>query len=44
MLSQDEQRYEDLRQSLAVYRMVFGHPRQEDLLANLVDLALIDVF
>ncbi len=36
-LSQDEQRYEDLRRSLAVYRMVFGQPRQEDLLAYLVD-------
>lgn len=36
-LSQDEQRYEDLRRSLAAYRMVFGQPRQEDLLAYLVD-------
>ncbi|HSN53776.1 MAG TPA: hypothetical protein VLT32_03850 [Candidatus Sulfomarinibacteraceae bacterium] len=36
-LSQDERRYEDLRHSLAVYRMVFGQPRQEDLLAYLVD-------
>jgi hypothetical protein len=36
-LSQDEQRYEDLQRSLAVYRMVFGQPRQEDLLAHLVD-------
>ena len=36
-LSQDEQRYEDLQRSLAVYRMVFGQPRQEDLLAYLVD-------
>jgi hypothetical protein len=36
-LSQDERRYEDLRRSLAVYRMVFGQPRQEDLLAYLVD-------
>ena len=26
-----------LRRSLAVYRMVFGQPRQEDLLAYLVD-------
>ena len=24
---QDEQRYEDLQRSLAVYRMVFGQPR-----------------
>jgi hypothetical protein len=36
-LSQDEKRYEDLQRSLAVYRMVFGQPRQEDLLAFLVD-------
>ena len=36
-LSQDEQRYGDLQRSLAVYRMVFGQPRQEDLLAYLVD-------
>jgi hypothetical protein len=36
-LSQDEQRYEDLRRSLAAYRMVFGQPRQEDLLAYLID-------
>jgi len=35
-LSQDVQRYEDLQRSLAVYRMVFGQPRQEDLLAYLV--------
>jgi len=36
-LSRDQQRYEDLRRSLAVYRMVFGQPRQEDLLAYLVN-------
>jgi hypothetical protein len=36
-LSQDDQRHEALRRSLAVYRMVFGQPRQEDLLAYLVD-------
>ena len=36
-LSQDEQRNEDLQRSLAVYRMVFGRPRQEDLLAYLVN-------
>jgi hypothetical protein len=36
-LSQGEQRYEDLRRSLAVYRMVLCQPRQEDLLAYLVD-------
>jgi hypothetical protein len=36
-VSQDERRYEVLRRSLAVYRMVFRRPRQEDLLAYLVD-------
>ena len=36
-LIHDEQRYEDLRRSLAVYRMVIGQPRQEDLLTYLVD-------
>jgi hypothetical protein len=36
-LSQDERCCEDLRRSLAVYRMVFGQPRQEDLLAYLAD-------
>ena len=36
-LSQDEQRYGDLQKSLAAYRMVFGQPRQEDLLTYLVD-------
>jgi len=36
-LSRDEQRYEDLRRSLAVYRMVFGQPRQEDLVAYLIE-------
>ncbi|MGH2710302.1 MAG: C-terminal helicase domain-containing protein, partial [Actinomycetota bacterium] len=34
-LSRDRQRLEALRRSLAVYRMVFGQPRQEDLLAYL---------
>ena len=34
-LSRDERRYEDLRRSLAVYRMVFGQPRQDELLAYL---------
>jgi hypothetical protein len=36
-LSRDERRYDDLRRSLAVYRMVFGQPRQEELLAYLED-------
>jgi hypothetical protein len=34
-LSRDARRYEDLRRSLAVYRMVFGQPRQEELMAYL---------
>lgn len=35
-LSKDQIRLEALRKSLAVYRMVFGQPRQDDLLAYLV--------
>lgn len=35
-LSRDAERYEALRKSLAVYRMVFGQPRQEDLVAYLL--------
>jgi hypothetical protein len=35
-LSRDVQRLETLRQSLAVYRMVFGQPRQDDLMAYLL--------
>jgi hypothetical protein len=31
-LSRDQGRFERLRRSLAIYRMVFGQPRQEDLL------------
>ena len=34
-LSRDALRYEQLRRSLALYRMVFGQPRQEELLAYL---------
>jgi Helicase conserved C-terminal domain len=34
-LSRDRDRLEDLRRSLAVYRLVFGQSRQEDLLAFL---------
>lgn len=34
-LSRDVDRLEDLRQSLAVYRLVFGQSRQEDLVAFL---------
>jgi hypothetical protein len=36
-LSREEDRIGDLRRSLAVYRMVFGQPRQEDLLAYLLE-------
>lgn len=36
-LSRDIARLEALRHSLAVYRMVFGQPRQDDLLAYLVE-------
>jgi hypothetical protein len=35
-LSYDSAKMEVLRQSVAVYRMVFGQSRQEDLLAYLV--------
>jgi hypothetical protein len=34
-LSRDQDRLDDLRRSLAVYRLVFGQSRQEDLLAFL---------
>jgi hypothetical protein len=36
-LSREAERIEHLRRSLAVYRMVFGQPRQEDLLQYLLD-------
>jgi hypothetical protein len=36
-LSRDRRRLEALRRSLAIYRMVFGQPRQEDLLAFLLE-------
>lgn len=36
-LSHDRARADRLRASLAVYRMVFGQPRQEDLVAYLLD-------
>ncbi len=35
-LSREVSRYEELRRSLAAYRMVFGQPRQEDLLRYLL--------
>jgi hypothetical protein len=34
-LSQDEERYDRLQKSLAAYRLVFGQPRQEDMLRYL---------
>ncbi|HEY1778066.1 MAG TPA: helicase-related protein [Solirubrobacteraceae bacterium] len=36
-LSRDRARIDDLRRSLTVYRLAFGHARQEDLVAYLVD-------
>lgn len=36
-LSRDRSRLENMRRSLAVYRMVFGQPRQEDLVAYLLE-------
>ncbi len=36
-LSREADRIGDLRRSLAVYRMVFGQPRQEDLLGYLLE-------
>ena len=35
--SREQQRLPDLKASLAVYRLVFGQPRQEDLLSHLKD-------
>ena len=35
-LSREVERAEELRRSLAVYRMVFGQPRQEDLVSYLL--------
>ena len=36
-LSRDAYQLEALKRSLAVYRMVFGQPRQDDLMAFLLD-------
>lgn len=36
-LSKDIERYADLRRSLGAYRMVFGQPRQDELLEYLLD-------
>lgn len=35
-LSRDKERLDDLKKGLALYRLAFGHPRQEDLLKYLV--------
>ena len=34
-LSRDEERWDRLQESLALYRLAFGQPRQEDMLAVL---------
>ncbi len=36
-LSRDEERLIELRRTLAAYRMVFGQPRQEDMLQYLLE-------
>jgi hypothetical protein len=41
--SREQQRLPDLKASLAVYRLVFGQPRQEDLLAHLKGRPLEDI-
>jgi hypothetical protein len=41
--SREQQRLPDLKASLAVYRLVFGQPRQEDLLAHLKGRRLEDI-
>lgn len=41
--SRDLLRFEALRRSLALYRMVFGQPRQDDLMAFLMDRVPDDV-
>jgi hypothetical protein len=34
--SREVERLQELRRALAIYRMVFGHSRQEDLIAYLL--------
>ncbi|MDP8929844.1 MAG: helicase, partial [Actinomycetota bacterium] len=41
-LSRDAQRLEELHRSLAAYRLVFGQPRQDDLVAFLQDRFDVD--
>ncbi|MEV6373565.1 DEAD/DEAH box helicase [Micromonospora musae] len=41
-LSQDLARYEQLKRDLALYRLTFGQPRQEDMLALLTSAGLAD--
>jgi len=36
-LSRDAIRYEQLKRALGAYRIVFGQPRQDELLAYLLD-------
>jgi hypothetical protein len=36
-LSREEARYRDLQKQLGAYRLVFGQPRQDELLAYLLD-------
>src|SRR5205807_5172673 len=41
-ISRDLERYESLRRSLAIYRMAFGQPRQDDLIAFLLSRMPLD--
>lgn len=41
-LSRDHQRWERLRESLALYRLAFGQPRQEDFLQLLAARGLTE--
>jgi hypothetical protein len=41
-MSRDLERYENLRRSLAVYRMAFGQSRQDDLIAFLLSRMPLD--
>ncbi len=41
-LSRDQSRYEQLRRSLAAYRMAFGQSRQDDLVAYLLERLDVD--
>jgi len=41
--SKESAKYPELKASLAVYRLAFGQPRQEDLLAHLKDIPLSEL-